>query len=190
MNETREHRDKFGCHMHPLGGQAERLPDGHWCDDPIRLYIAGPMTHIPQFNFPAFDAMAATLREVGYDVVSPAELDDPTDRAAALASPDGSILSYGQGVKKTWGQFLARDVLLIADGDAEGPIDGIVVLPGWGNSRGARLETFVGRMLCDKTVYRWDGRLVKVGMLELAQGWIGVALRFHMPHPFDKEKAA
>lgn len=159
----------------------------------MRLYVAGPMTGIPQFNFPAFDAMAATLRAAGHDVVSPAELDDPVDRAAALASPDGSALSYGNtradghGVKKTWGQFLARDVLLIADGDERGVIDGIVVLHKWATSRGARLETFVGRMLCGKVVYRWEGRLVRVSMLELAQGWLGIKLGFHSRHPYDVE---
>lgn len=152
----------------------------------MRLYIAGPMTHIPQFNFPAFDAMAVALRESGYDVVSPAELDDPVDRAAALASPDGSHLSYGTGVKKTWGQFLARDVILIADGDAVGPIDGIVVLPDWHKSRGARLETFVGRMLCGLPVARVGAMsdmgvvLEDVPMLDLARGWLSKTdISFH-----------
>jgi hypothetical protein len=107
------------------------------------------MTHIPQFNFPAFDQLAAMLRSYGYEVVSPAELDDPVDRAAALASPDGSALSYGQGVKKTWGAFLARDVKLLVDDG----IDAVVVLPGWEKSRGARLETFVANALCGLPVY-------------------------------------
>lgn len=117
-----------------------------------RIYLAGPMTHIPAFNFPAFDAAANRLREAGYDVVSPAELDDPVDRAAALASPDGSALSYGAGVKKTWGEFLARDVKLLADGG----IEAIAVLPGWEKSRGARLETFVGAALHGMPVYAYD----------------------------------
>jgi hypothetical protein len=126
------------------------------------------MTHIPQFNFPAFDAMAASLRADGHEVISPAELDDPVDRAAALASPDGSILSYGKGVKKTWGQFLARDVRLIADDG----IEGIVVLPGWEKSRGARLETFVGAALCDLPVYTYEGGyLYEVADIELFRAW-------------------
>lgn len=106
-----------------------------------RIYIAGPMTGYPQYNFPEFIKMAALLRAMGFDVVSPAELDDPADRAAAMASPDGerqTVESFG----KSWGDFLARDVKIIADES----IDAIVVLPGWENSSGARLETFVGHL--------------------------------------------
>ena len=32
----------------------------------MSIYIAGPMTGLPQFNIPAFDAMARQLRSVGY----------------------------------------------------------------------------------------------------------------------------
>lgn len=107
----------------------------------MKIYLAGPMTGIPQFNFPAFDAAAADLRERGYTVVSPAELDRPETRAAALASPDGAMGS-GTHDGETWGDFLARDVKLIADDGVEA----IVCLDGWQRSKGARLETFVGRL--------------------------------------------
>ena len=39
-----------------------------------KVYIAGPMTGIEAFNYPAFDAEARRLRGLGYEVVSPAEL--------------------------------------------------------------------------------------------------------------------
>lgn len=38
-----------------------------------RLYLAGPMTGFEDFNFPAFNAMAAQLRARGYVVENPAE---------------------------------------------------------------------------------------------------------------------
>src|SRR6185437_8448655 len=114
----------------------------------MRCYVAGPMTGIPHFNFPAFDAAAEELRKMGHDVVSPAELDDPRDRAAAMASPDGDSAHYDDG--KTWGDFLARDVKLLAD---EG-IEAIVCLPGWQKSKGAKLETFVGK-LCGLEIYAY-----------------------------------
>ena len=56
----------------------------------MRVYVAGPMTGIPQFNYPAFIELQSKLEADGYDIVSPAELDDPADRAAALSSPDGA----------------------------------------------------------------------------------------------------
>lgn len=140
----------------------------------MRVYIAGPMTGIPQFNFPAFDAAARDLRAVGLDVVSPAELDDPVDRAAALQSPDGSALSYGNGVKKTWGEFLARDVKLLSDDG----IEGVYVLPGWRKSRGARLETFVAKAMNGLPIFYYDGNQPYgnggvVPSLDLVRAWAG-----------------
>lgn len=114
----------------------------------MRLYVAGPMTGLPQFNFPAFDVAAKALREAGHEVTSPAELDDPEDRAAALASPDGHMHG-GHHMNKTWGDFLSRDVKLLADGG----LQGVVVLPGWDKSRGARLETFVANAMCGLPVF-------------------------------------
>lgn len=109
----------------------------------VKCYIAGPMSGVPQFNFPAFDAAAADLRSRGYDIVSPAELDDEEVRAEALASPDGKPKGREHAAGQTWGDFLARDVKLIADDG----IKGIIFLPNWWKSRGARLEAFVG-LLC------------------------------------------
>jgi hypothetical protein len=133
-----------------------------------KVYLAGPMTGIPQFNFPAFDAAAAALREAGYDVVSPAEMDDPETRAAALASPDGAPGS-GSSSGETWGDFLARDVKLIADGG----LDAIVVLPGWERSRGARLETFVGGALGFLPILSFAAGLQHVPARDLVKAWAG-----------------
>jgi Domain of unknown function (DUF4406) len=105
----------------------------------MKIYLSGPMSNIPQFNFPAFYAAAEELRKQGWEVVSPAELDDQEDKGAALLSTDGDV-NDRTIVKKTWGDFLARDVKLLAD---EG-IKGIIFLPGWEKSKGARLEAYVG----------------------------------------------
>lgn len=121
----------------------------------MKIYIAGPMSGIPQFNIPAFDEAAVRLREAGYDAVSPAELDDPDTRVAALASVDGKM-DKGALNGETWGDFLARDVKLVAD-----EIDAIALLPGWEDSRGAQLELFVAKM-CGLNYYRYeDGKLVE-----------------------------
>jgi Domain of unknown function (DUF5664)/Domain of unknown function (DUF4406) len=114
----------------------------------VKVYLAGPMTGIANFNFPEFDRVSADLRKKGFEVVSPAELDSPEARRAALKSPDGDPSHYAEG--ESWGDCLARDVKLIADED----IEAIVVLPNWGKSRGAKLETFVGR-LCGVPILRY-----------------------------------
>lgn len=98
-------------------------------------YLCGPMSGYPQANFPAFYAAAKDLRARGYDIISPAELDDQEDVDAALASVSGLPSDF----RKTWGQYLSRDVLIVSE-----QCDGIIFLPDWFRSRGARLEAFVG----------------------------------------------
>jgi hypothetical protein len=41
-----------------------------------RIYLSGPMTGIPENNFPAFHMWAERLRADGYDVVNPAEIQE------------------------------------------------------------------------------------------------------------------
>lgn len=149
---------------------------------PLRhVYVCGPMTGLPKFNFPNFDKAALDLRSLGFQVTSPSELDDPETRAAALASPDGAP-GTGTASDETWGDFLARDVKLIADGG----IEAIVVLSGWEKSRGARLETFVANALCGLPVYYYDtGHPVDSAVLASAwagDGLAGVEAAFAVPH--------
>lgn len=127
------------------------------------LYVAGPMSGLPQFNFPLFDAVAESLRDDGYTIVSPHECDSEETRRMAWASPDGAPTGGGE----SWGVCLARDVKMLADGvDVRAPtpaddpvqayetltIDGIAFLPNWDRSKGARLEAFVG-LLTGKEFY-------------------------------------
>jgi hypothetical protein len=96
------------------------------------------MSGIPQFNFPAFDAASKDIREnLGVDVVSPAEMDSEAVRADAMVSEDGQFKD-GLCGGETWGDFLSRDVKVIAD-----ECDGVILMEGWQFSRGARLECYV-----------------------------------------------
>lgn len=79
------------------------------------IYIAGPMTGIPDFNYPAFDAVAAELRSQGAEVVCPTELHDG---------------DTGRGYEF----YLRLGLKALLD------CDEVVLLPGWGDSAGARLE--------------------------------------------------
>jgi hypothetical protein len=107
-------------------------------------YLAGPMSGIPRFNFPLFYRVTETLRIAGMSIVSPAELDDQEDKGAAMTSTDGDPNNRVHMGGKTWADFLARDVKLIAD-----KVQGIIFLPEWYKSRGARLEAFVGLLQAD-----------------------------------------
>lgn len=112
-----------------------------------KFYVAGPMTGIKHFNFPAFFAAEKSLVEQGYEVQLPADMKDEVAVAQAMASVDGKI----GDVKVTWGECLAQDVVLIAD-----HVDGLCFLPGWEKSRGARLEAFTA-LLCNRRFARLDG---------------------------------
>jgi len=156
----------------------------------VKLYIAGPMTGIPQFNYPAFERMATLLRREGFEVQSPAEMDDPEVREASLASAEGdinTITSHGY----TWGDFLARDVKLLVDDG----IKAVVVLPGWADSRGARLETFVAH-LCGLPIvtaneYADSVSLFEVSLLTLVKAWSqkpDISFHSQHKHPWTEDK--
>jgi hypothetical protein len=114
-------------------------------------YIAGPMTGYPKFNFPLFNEVATSLRSRGWNIISPHELDEPEIQEAAWNSPDGKLDDAGKVAGHTWGEILARDVRHVAD-DAQG----VILLPMWWQSRGARLEAFVA-VLCNKPVLVYNG---------------------------------
>lgn len=102
------------------------------------VYIAGPMSGHPQFNVPAFLLAQEDLFRRGFDAVLPVDLDIPAERKQLLASKDGL-----DPAPRSWAELLAEDLKLIGDAGVEG----IVVLPGWQYSKGAKLETFFGRLL-------------------------------------------
>lgn len=88
---------------------------------PLRLYLAGPMTGLPDFNRPAFHAAAAALRAAGYEVINPAELDE----SEPITDPDGP---------NAWPRYMRRDIPHLCKCDA------LALLPGFSASRGAMLE--------------------------------------------------
>ncbi len=95
-----------------------------------RIYIAGPMTGLPNLNFPAFIEAAAHLRRKGYEVVSPAELD--------------------LGPNPSWETCLKACLREVVTCDL------VALLPAWENSRGARLEHHVATELKIPTFNAFD----------------------------------
>ncbi len=79
-----------------------------------RVYISGRMTGMPEYNYPAFHAAARRLRDLGFDVANPAEAPSP-----------GS---------NTWLDYMRDAIALLVR------CDGVAMLAGWQESRGARIE--------------------------------------------------
>lgn len=77
-----------------------------------RIYIAGPMTGLPDLNYPAFHAEAARLRAIGFRVENPAENQQQCD----------------------WQSYMRVAIAQLVKCDA------IALLPGWQSSRGALIE--------------------------------------------------
>jgi hypothetical protein len=94
------------------------------------------MTGYPEFNFPAFHAAAADLRRQGHEVVNPAEADYNPE-------PGSEGWATGENVQQSREWYLRRSLLLML---AKG-CDGVVLLPGWRESKGARLEAHVAAEL-------------------------------------------
>jgi hypothetical protein len=108
----------------------------------MKIYLAGPMRGIPQFNFPAFDYAAAKLREQGFNVFSPAERDRSIHSTRLEDNPTGDEKMAEQDVGFSLREALAADTQYIAL-----HADGIALLPGWEQSSGANAELALARAL-------------------------------------------
>jgi len=120
----------------------------------MKLYLAGPMTSIPEYNFPAFDAAAKQLREAGHTVFNPAE-NDRENGFDATGLLGHEAAEHGFDLRKA----LKQDLSWICD-----HAEGIALLYGWEDSKGARAEVALGKALGIDSlrVWRW---LTKPGQL-------------------------
>lgn len=81
----------------------------------MRLQLLGPMTGLPECNYPAFNEAAARLRATGHTVWNPAESDNGR-----------------RG--RSWAWYMRQSLQALLHADIA------VLLPGWEHSRGAQLE--------------------------------------------------
>ncbi|HBO1301978.1 TPA: DUF4406 domain-containing protein [Pseudomonas aeruginosa] len=79
-----------------------------------RVYLSGPMTGIPDFNYPAFNAEEKRIRALGYIVENPA------------------VNMVYRGAP--WETFMRDGIKRLMDCDI------LALLPGWERSRGANIE--------------------------------------------------
>ena len=87
-----------------------------------RMYLAGPMSGLPEHNFPAFNKAAIRLEKAGWEVVNPAD-------------------NFGGRTDLPRASYLRVDVVLLMQCDA------LSLLAGWEDSVGARLEYLLAREL-------------------------------------------
>jgi hypothetical protein len=104
----------------------------------MRVYILGPMSGRPYYNFPAFDAARDKLLSMGHQPLSPADIDRKAGFDAMKCPPDTDWHTLPDHLDVL--EIIQRDVFAILF-DAEG----FVALPEWEKSTGARAE----RSLCE-----------------------------------------
>lgn len=94
------------------------------------IYVAGPMTGLPDFNYAAFNAAAATLRAQGHTVLNPAE---------------NPVPACG-----TWQGYMRMALAQLVQCEC------IVMLPGWADSKGALIERKLAQVLHMEVVHFVD----------------------------------
>jgi len=87
----------------------------HLNGKPKRIYISGPMSGLPEHNFPAFFAAEERLKQAGFQPLNPAR-------------------NFGGDTERERSEYILADLELLLQ------CDGLAMLPGWGKSRGAKLE--------------------------------------------------
>lgn len=95
----------------------------------MKIYIAGPMTGLPKFNYPAFEAKAAELRADGHSVKSPHE--------------------HAHDVNN----FPLREAFADYTNYICSEADALYLLPGWHTSHGARIEHDLAAYLGLEIIY-------------------------------------
>lgn len=117
-----------------------------------RIYLAGPMTGMPEWNFPAFHAATDRLRERGHIVCNPAERDADVGFDPTGMTGQEDLAELGFDLR----QALHYDLSFITTAATR-----VVVLDGWERSKGARAEvataTAIGIEVSELDAFlRWD----------------------------------
>jgi len=101
----------------------------------VKIYIAGPMSGVEDFNFPLFFETEKALKELGYEVINPAHNDGENleEALASAGTPDKP--------NNSWGYYMRRDLPNVLS------VDALCVLPNWRKSKGASLEVHVAEAL-------------------------------------------
>lgn len=91
----------------------------------MKLYLAGPMSGYPDFNYPAFEEARLGLEAAGHEVLCPTDSEQHNDT----------------GKPQAWDWYMRHAVAMVLEAE------GVALLPDWEASRGARLEVNVAHAL-------------------------------------------
>jgi hypothetical protein len=103
-----------------------------------KVYLAGPMSGIKDFNFPAFDKAAKILEDLGYEVFNPAE----NDRQNGFDGTGTGDLQEAAMAGFSLRHALKQDLSWMCD-----HADLVALLPGYGRSKGVEAELALARAL-------------------------------------------
>lgn len=98
-----------------------------------RVYIAGPMTGMPNYNIAAFNEAEEKLLEEGYDVINPARLFKTL--AKAIASEADVLEHFNEYPRGKYAVAMVEMELALLR-----TCDAIKLLEGWKESFGAQRE--------------------------------------------------
>jgi hypothetical protein len=133
-SELRSVDDKL--ELQAIERDKEALYSGESSSPRKKVYLSGPMTGIANFNHPEFRANTKFLRDSGWDVFSPAEMDVDNGIDPARALDDENPLT-----EEEYHELLKNDYRALIDCQA------VAFMNGWENSRGAKLERRFGAQL-------------------------------------------
>jgi hypothetical protein len=106
----------------------------------MRMYLAGPMRGVPEFNHPAFRKAATILRLQGHVVFSPAENDIETFGIDFLNLNQAGDEYEAARIIGTTALDMRRKVIRVDLNWICDEAEAIALLPGWEVSLGARVE--------------------------------------------------
>ena len=102
----------------------------------MKVYLAGKMRCLPSFGAEEFRKATRVLRERGFEVVSPLEMDEAVGITVDGLTGFEDLADQGFDIRST----------LMADLEAVlFDVDAVVLLPGWRGSRGALAEYATAR---------------------------------------------
>lgn len=116
----------------------------------MRVFISGPMRGIPYYGFPAFDEAKAAFEAVGFEVVTPADLDRAVgfDAMTLPADTDWNA-EAGFDIRAA----MKRNIDALLD------CDGVVFLRDWNRSHGCHIEMDIAQRCKLPFLSQWDRAL-------------------------------